>query len=96
MGKVEFLYRNASIPSDEDANIARCEESLLIRIRQQRYSCAAKLETFSLKACNEMWIHAEHRTRVALGVRIPFRRKRPKSLTLAKPREIATTPRWYR
>jgi hypothetical protein len=96
LGKIEFLYPTPSMDEFEETDSNRLEESLLIRIRQHRYSSAARLERSLAKIGSEIRIHAEHRSRIARAFRIAFRRKRPRRLTLAGSQESVSSARWYR
>ena len=96
LGKVEFLYSSPARTNFEETESLRLEESLLIRIRQRRYSSAARLERSLVVDGSEIRIHAEHRARIARAFRFAFRRKRPKRVTLAELRESPNPIRWYR
>lgn len=92
LGKIEFLF----IQLETEATKARSEESLLIRIRQSRYSSAAMLENETIAKGTEIRIHAEHQSGIATTFRVAYKTKRPKRVTLGQCNTEATTPRWYR
>ena len=95
LGKVEFLYPSIESTGIEDISDHQLEESLLIRIRQRRYSSAARLENTRFTHKTEIRIHAEHRAPIARIFLISFRRKRPKRITVAESRETMSANRWF-
>lgn len=94
LGKVEFI----SVPNWHSSPIGlmpRLEESLLIRIRQNRYSSVGIIDRPSNEGESIIRIHLEHQSRYAQAFQIPYRENRPRFIKLGTPIRKEAYPRWF-
>ncbi len=97
LGKIEFLTGGSpSLSNLSGRSYRRLEESILIRIRQERYSSAGIIAPRGLCGELEIRIHLEHRTGYALSLEIPYRAKRPQFLSLGRCRAGDVSAKWFR
>lgn len=94
LGKIEFV-NNPPWATKGDTLFRYVEESILMRIRQNRYSTAGIIESRITESESKVRIHIEHQSYYAQAIQIPFRAKRPHSITLGKPLRIDASLRWY-
>lgn len=94
LGKIEFVH-NPAWAIGNARSFQFMEESLLIRIRQKRYSSAGIIDSRITGSESRVRIHIEHQSRYAQVIQIPFRTKRPRSITLGKPVRKETSVRWF-
>ncbi len=92
--RLEFISpRHRSLP---ESLRSRAEESLLIRIRQERYSAAAWLIAGNAQTESKIRIHAEHQSRLAIAFQALARYKRPRTLTVGRLEPLLAACRWFR
>lgn len=80
LGKIEFIKGETDIQIREIRRTLN--ESLLIRIRQNKYSSVAALESKTTSVASSLRIHAEHEFKISRCYQIPFRIKRPNTLSI--------------
>ena len=80
LGKIEFIKGETDIQIREIRRTLN--ESLLIRIRQNKYSSVAALESKTTSEASSLRIHAEHEFKISRCYQIPFRIKRPNTLSI--------------
>ncbi len=94
LGKIEFI----NVPNWHSCPIGSAlhlEESLLIKIRQDRYSSAGIIAKRLTQAESTIQIHLEYQSRYAQAFRIPYREKRPRLIRLGTPIRKEASPRWF-
>ncbi len=94
LGKIEFIH-NPTWATKSARPLPYIEESILIRIRQNRYSSAGIIESHVTESESKVRIHIEHQSRYAQAIQIPFRAKRPRFFTLGKPSRRDASLRWF-
>ncbi len=94
LGKIEFVH-DPTWATKCARSFRYVEESILMRIRQNRYSSAGIIESQMTESESKVRIHIEHQSRYAQAIQIPFREKRPRSITLGKPSRIEASLRWF-
>jgi len=96
LGKIEFLEGISRLePSPCERRRGFTEEGLLIRIRQRRYTSAGIIQTSPIGSASIIQLHLEHQSGYAESLRIPFRAKRPRTLSVGKGVTVEAAPKWF-
>ncbi|MBN11545.1 MAG: hypothetical protein CMI17_00855 [Opitutaceae bacterium] len=94
LGKIEFI-NVSNWHSCPICSTLHLEESLLIRVRQNRYSSAGIIAKRLTEAESTIQIHLEYQSRCAQAFQIPYREKRPRFIRLGTPIRKEVSPRWF-
>lgn len=94
LGKVEFIRTPIWEVGHNDL-CQHIEESLLIGVRQKRYSSVGIIKSKFSHSESEIRIHIESNCSYAQAFQIPFRIKRPRYVALGRIIKKETSPRWF-
>ena len=94
--KIEFISfpdqsHSPGLPND----CQRLEDSILLRVRGNKYSSVAMAALKGVEHELSIEIHAEHEQGVALKIAIPVRYKRPGYLSIGESSSTETDARWF-
>jgi len=93
LGKIEFIKGETDLQIRELRRTL--SETLLLRIRQNKYSSVAMLESKMVNGASALKIHAEHEFKISRCYHIPFRIKRPKIVSIGIQEITPTALLWF-
>ncbi|MBT3481173.1 MAG: hypothetical protein HN457_07090 [Opitutales bacterium] len=94
LGKIEFVQTETDRQTKQ--SYRTLHDTLLIRIRQNKYSSVAILETKTANNPSCLRIHAEHEIKISQSYEIPFRTKRPRFISIGIPKTTPAEPLWFK